>query len=270
MISIFAKPAFVRTNAAIGNHIVRVSSRVRGDEIGAYIGAKLNGERSDVNIFLKPRNLDGLMAGDYIDMLDDSTLVEKLKERPDLKIITMSQIQYEYVKRELPNEVVLIHHHHINIERARREPNNKLIGGFIGHSGHAQSLYFDIKEHLSLAGIEFVADFNSLTRKDAIKFYKSIDFLVVWNIEEYKDYFCSHPTKLINAASFGVPTLSQPIAGYKEFDIFYIPITDMNSLVEEAEKMKDKPYYKAWSDKVFEEAEKYHISKIAKLYEKLL
>ncbi|OGH18094.1 MAG: hypothetical protein A2868_03475 [Candidatus Levybacteria bacterium RIFCSPHIGHO2_01_FULL_40_15b] len=77
-------------------------------------------------------------------------------------------------------------------------------------------------------------------------------------------------TKIINAASFGIPTLTQPIAGYKEFNGFYIPIKDMDSLVKEAEKLKDVNYYNQWSDRVFNEAEKYHISKIAELYKRLL
>ena len=277
MISFFAKPTFLRTDKTIGVYVARVSSRVRGQEIAEYLGAKLNpSERmaEDLCIFIKPRGLDGLKDGDYVDLLDGIEIIPKLKERPDIKIIAMSQVQYEHLRKELKNEIILIHHHHINFEEFRRTRNENLVGGFIGHSGLAYNQYTEIKERLSMAGIDFIADFNSQTRQDMVNFFKKIDFLVVWNSEDYKDCFYSHPTKIINAASFGIPSLAQLIAGYKEFDGFYIPIkgfdfANLDFLVKETEKLKDINYYNQWSDKVFQEAKKYHISEIAKLYQAL-
>jgi hypothetical protein len=272
MISFFAKPAFLRVDKTTGPHIVRVSSRVRGQEIAEYLGAKFSPqerEPGDLCIFVKPRSLEGLKNGDYVDILDGIEIIPKLKERPNIKVISMSQIEYEYLIKELKNEIHLIHHHHINFEEFRRTRNENLVGGLIGHSEVAYNYYAEFKERLSKVGIDFIADFNSQTREDMIKFFKKIDFMLVWNIPGYKDCFYSHPTKLINAAAFGIPTLTQPMAGYKEFDGFYIPITDSDSVVKEAEKLKDINYYNQWSDKIFEEAKKYHISEIAKLYRAL-
>ena len=73
----------------------------------------------------------------------------------------------------------------------------------------------------------------------------------------------------INAASFGIPTIANWKLGYKEFDGHYIPVKTMDSLVAEAEKMKDKNYYDEWSNKIIPETEKYHISKIAEIYRQL-
>lgn len=276
MISFFAKPSFLRTDKTTGVFVTRVSSRIRGEEISEYLGEKYNPqERADgLCVFLKPRGLDSIKDGDYVDILDEITLIPKLKERPGIKVIAMSQAQYEYLKENLKNEVFLIHHHNINFERFRRTRNENLVGGLIGHSVVAYNFYNELKERLSKVGINFIADFNSQTRQNMIDFFKKIDFLVVWNSENYKDCFYSHPTKIINAASFGIPTLTQPIAGYKEFDGFYIPIkgfdfAGFDSMTEEAEKLKDVNYYNQWSNKVFEEAEKYHISKIAELYRQL-
>ena len=272
MISFYAKTPFLRIDKTTGAFVTRVSSRIRGEEMSEYLGAKYNPQEravDDLCVFLKPRNIDSLKDGDYVDILDDITLIPKLKERPGLKVIAMSQIQYEYLKENLKNEIVLIHHHHINFERFRRTRNNNLIGGAIGHSKYAHDLYEDIKNHLSGSGIDFVSILSYQTREDMLDFFKKIDFLVAWNIDEYKDYPHSHPTKIINAASFGIPSLSQPIAGYKEFGGFYIQIKDMDSLVKEAEKLKDTDNYNRWSDMVFNEAEKYHISNIANLYKQL-
>lgn len=271
MISFFAKPSFLRDKTT-GVFVTRISSRVRGEEISEYLGAKYNPqERSedDLCVFLKPRGLDSVKDGDYVDILDDATLTPKLKERPGIKVIAMSQAQYEYLKENLSNEIFLIHHHHINFERFRRTRNDNLVGGAIGHSEYARDLYDKIRDSLSGSGIDFVSIFTYQTRQDMVDFFKKIDFLVAWNVDKYKYYPHSHPTKIINAASFGIPTLSQPIAGYKEFNGFYIPIKDMDSLVEEAKKLKDVNYYNQWSDKVFNEVEKYHISNIAELYRQL-
>ncbi len=272
MISIFAKPPFLREDKTTGVFVTRVSSRIRGEEISAFMETKYNPEvRDGVCIYLKPRQLDGLQDGDYVDILDEISLIPKLKERPKINVIAMSQIQYEYLTQNLKNKVVLIHHHHINFERFRRTRNKKLVGGAIGHSSHADNQYKEIKRALSGSDIDFAPILSYKTRQDMLDFFKRIDFLVTWNIDEYKDHPHSHPTKLINAAAFGIPTLSQPIAGYKEFAEFYIPIAfeNMDSLVTEAVKLKDTQYYQSWSDRVFNEAEKYHISEIAELYKQL-
>ena len=270
MISIYAKPWFLRINEATGDsYVSRVSSRIRGEEISEYMGTKYNVEErtaDDLCIFIKPRGLDSIKDGDYVDVLDGIELIPLLKERPGVKVIAMSQVHYEYLKEELKNEIYLIHHHHINFERFRRAKNNILTGGIIGHSPEAYDVYNRIKKQLAEVGIEFIAVLNYKTRQDMTDFFKKIDFLVTWWGDFDRNCFYSHPTKIINAASFGIPALSQSVAGYKEFAGFYIPIEDMDSLVEEAVKLKDISYYQGWSDKVYGEAEKYHISNISKLY----
>jgi len=272
MISIYAKSPFLKTDQTTGVYVNRVSSRIRGEEISEYMGTKYNSQErlaDDLCIYLKPRGLESLKDGDYVDILDEVSLIPKLKERPGIKVIAMSQAQYEYLKENLSNEIFLIHHHHINFERFRRTRNNNLVGGAIGHSKYAHDLYGEIKDALSGSSIDFVSILTYQTRQDMLDFFKKIDFLVAWNIDIYKNYPHSHPTKIINAASFGIPTLTQPIAGYKEFAEFYIPIKNVNSLVREAVKLKDVDYYQSWSDKVYGESERYHISKIAELYKQL-
>ncbi len=77
------------------------------------------------------------------------------------------------------------------------------------------------------------------------------------------------PTKIINAASFGIPSIAYPLRGYKEIEGYYVRASNMKELLTEVEKFKDKDYYKKWSGKVLKMSEKYHISEVAKLYKKL-
>ena len=53
MISIFAKPPYFlgEEGKKEGWILQRVSSRIRGEEISAYLGANYNQERSDINIY---------------------------------------------------------------------------------------------------------------------------------------------------------------------------------------------------------------------------
>jgi hypothetical protein len=67
------------------------------------------------------------------------------------------------------------------------------------------------------------------------------------------------PTKLINAASFGVPSVAYPLSGYKEW-MHYTPATD---IVEGVKNLKFD------SKELIEASEYYHISNVAKRYEAL-
>ena len=110
---------------------------------------------------------------------------------------------------------------------------------------------------------------NYKTRQDIVDFYKTIDIQVIGYFKHY-DHAYRHPTKIINAASFGIPTIAAPILGYKEFEGHYIPAGNMESLLVAVDKLRDIKYYSQWSTKIIKEAEKYHISNIAKLYQQLV
>lgn len=274
MISINARPSYWDIGHTNEKYMHRLSARVRGEEIVEYIGGKFNAkdrEKNDICIFVKPRNLTNIQDGDYVDVLDEIKLVPLLKMRPKIKVIAMSNVHFEHLKKELKNKIILIPHHHINFEREKRTRNKSLVGGMIGSPSKIIYVVVDkIREALAGVGIEFTICFNSRTRQEMVSYYKSIDFLVNWYLDIYKrDSFYRHPTKILNAASFGIPTLAQPISGYREVEGFYIPIETVDDIVREAGKLKSLKYYTQWSRKVVKEAEKYHISNIAKLYQNL-
>ena len=72
-----------------GTVLCRVSSRIRGEEISEYLG------NIKTNIYVKPRHLEEVKNGDYVDILDDPTYVERLKSRPNIKVIAMSLSHYD-------------------------------------------------------------------------------------------------------------------------------------------------------------------------------
>jgi hypothetical protein len=239
MISIFAKHTFFLGEAGKEENweLKRVSSRIRGEEIAEYLGAKLNQERSDVNIYVKGCGHGQLKDGDYVDILDDVWTVDWLKDRPGIRVIAMSLSHLDWLKEQLKNEIVYIPHHHLNFERVRKTGK----GMVTGYVGAPQNIKADI----------YLTNFK--TRQDIIDFYKKIDIQVIGDVPDVPYY---HPTKIINAMSFGIPTVAPKKMGYREVEGFYF---------QSIEELKN-----GWdAERLIKEAEKYHISKIAELYKKL-
>lgn len=276
MISIFAVPSYVGksySKHAPESSARRLSSRIRGDEIAEYLDTRLNptsGYENDVRIYVKPKSLDIVRDGDWVDFLDSTGgFSALLKDRPKIKVIAASQCSYDCLKEYLTNEIVLIPSHHINQERIKRARKEVSVGGYIGSpSPVAFRMYDEIGTRLKEVGFEFVTCFNFKTKQDAIDLYRQIDLFIIgdWvgNDSPHKI-----PTKIINAASFGIPSIAYPLRGYKEIEGNYVQARNISELLVEVEKFKNRDYYNEWSNKVVAMAEKYHISVIAGLYQKL-
>lgn len=276
-ITFISKPIFFKSGINGGVYPIRLSSRIRGEEIAEYLGGTytLDGayDKGGVRIHLKPRTLRRVKDGDYVDIIDDAqNLIPRLKERPGVKIIAYNKPYYDFLKSELKNEIVLIPHPHINFENKKRAKNKTLIGGMIGKSSPASYEIFNpIKEALGKAGIKFREWFTYENRKEILDFYKQADFQVVWYNRMPDDYsrFYRYPGKIINAASFGIPTIAQKILGHKEMEGYYIPAETHEDIVRETLKLQDEEYYNIWSKKLIEKAKEFHVSEIAKLYRRL-
>jgi len=246
-----------------------LTSRVRGDEITNYLKGKRNPpEPEGVCIYLKPRNLDKVKDGWYVDFLDGGVRYGDLAKRPKIKVIAASEASYEELKAKIPNPVVLIPCHHINHERAKRTRTEVTTCGYIGSpSPLATKIYEEIAQELKQIGFEFTTCFNYHTREDAVSLYMGIDLFVIapWDDKNIHKI----PTKIINAASFGIPTIAYPMAGYKEIEDYYVKAMSNKEIVEQAMLFKDKEYYQKWVDKILPMAEKYHIENIIKLYQEI-
>lgn len=276
MISIFAVPSYVGksySRHAPESSARRLSSRIRGDEMAEYLGARLNptsGYENDVCIHVKPRDFDKVRNGNWVDFLDSSRgYMAVLGNRPKVKVIAASQCSYDCLKENLTNEIVLIPSHHINQERIKRERNEISVGGYIGSpSPEAFKMYNEIEAALKKIGFDFVTCFDYKDRHDAVNLYKQVDLFIIgaWVGDDSPHKI---PTKIINAASFGIPSIAYPLRGYKEIEGNYVQARNISEMLVEVKKFKDKNYYNEWSNKVVEMAEKYHISKIADLYRKL-
>lgn len=244
MISIFAKSTnFLGEEGKEKEWLLqRMSSRIRGEEIAGYLGAKLNQERSEVNIYVKGCGHGQIKDGDYIDILDDLWTIDWLKDKPGIRVIAMSLSHFDYLKSILKNEIIYIPHHHINFERDVRTRKEITTCGYVG-----------APQNIKVEGFKFIYLTNFKTRADIIDFYKKIDIQVIGSVPNVPYY---HPTKIINAMSFGIPTVAPKIMGYREVEGFYF---------QDIKELRD-----GWdAERLIKEAEKYHISNIALKYQNL-
>lgn len=286
MISIFAKEAFLNTNPhepfrlrtkpVRAGHLQRVSSIIRGDQVADEIGAKYNpesGYENDVCIYVKPYvkkgddfKFEGRKA--YIDIIDGHNLAHLAHKHPEVGVITCSEADYNLMKGELPrNEVVLIPQHHCNFENITRTRKEISRVGVIGTKNAFPFLPDGIKEELSNRNIELVEFSEFFTRQDIIDFYMSIDVQIVWR--PYKKIL-SNPLKLVNAASFGIPTIALDESAFWELGNTYIPVDDLEGFLKSLDDLRNNPsLYEHYSNQLIGIAKNYHISAIGERYKEL-
>lgn len=275
MISFFAKRTYFLDDPTKPGQVYlqRLTSRVRAEEIAAYLGAKLNppsGYENDVCIYVKSSRFDRIRDGDYVDLLDDLYAIEQLKTRPKVKAIAMSKPHLEYLQTFLKNEIVYIPHHHINIKRVRRRRKKIINCGYVGSNPRYDvDINKELGERLKKIGLNFIPLYNYATRDDIINYYKKIDLQIIGHFNRL-DIPYYHQTKIVNAMSFGIPTIASQRLGYRDVEGYYIPVNNMDELMAAAKNLKDPSQYNLWPEKIIAESEKYHISEIAKLYQQLV
>ena len=267
-ISFFSRPTLVIKDKENKDLLFRISGTVRGKQIADYLGGKYNpteGWQDDTLVYLKPRSLSYVKDGDYVDILDNKPEAARLLgARPGINVIAMTTPHAEWLRSFLPNKVIIIPHAHVNFERVKRTRKKVLTCGYIG----ALSPYhieINKKVRDALKGFKFIGLFNFTTRKEIIDFYKKIDIQVIGYFDFIKDCPYYHEKKIVDAMSFGIPTIAGYKLGYKDIEDFYIKVSNLDELVKEAEKLRG-----GWNAKrLIKKSEAYHISNISKLYKKL-
>lgn len=272
MVTFYTRPPFNKFDSRDGKpYLKRISSIVRGEQIANYLGAKLNPkERDGVAIYVKPLRLDNIRDGDYVDVLDDSSvhvklgsIYQRLKELKKVNVLAMTTEHKKWLESHLPNKIVHIPHQHMNFERIRRTRREVITAGYIGtYVGRHEHL---CKELETLLPLKFIYLFSYPTREDIIRFYQSIDIQVIPMFGHLTNVPYYHEKKIVDAMSFGIPTISEERLGYKDIDDYYIKVKDRNDILTEIVKLQS-----GWdAERLINKAEDYHISKIAKLYERL-
>lgn len=287
MISIFAKPAFLNTASNTPfiskevsykghGHLQRVSSMIRGDQIADYLGAKLNpitGFDDDVCIYVKPHIKKGTTVFDfegkrsYIDIIDGWGLLPVLEKYLEVGVIACSKQDAKILSKFLDNRITFIPQHHCNYERAIRMRREIKTVGIIGTEDAFVHLPEGLEQELEKKGIKLLKYSKFFSREDIIEFYKSIDVQIVWRPYRMR---LSNPLKLVNAASFGIPTIAYPETVFEELGQCYLKAETLEEFLYQLDTLRNSQIvYRTFSDECLRKAEEYHIDNVAKEYKKL-
>lgn len=271
-ITFFAKPAWW---AASHGYMKRVSSIIRADQIADRIGAKVNpesGYEDDVCIYVKPHIRDHAgykFAGQrsYLDIIDGWKLIGSLRAQSKLVCIACSKKDKETLERETSSKIIFIPQHHCNFDRETKEHGDIKKIGLIGTASAGSFVPEELKQGIKDRGLELVEFAGFTDRLDIVDFYKNIDLQLVWR--PYKKWL-ANPLKIVNAASFGVPTIALDEPHFAEVEGCYVPVKDIDGFFQNLEAIRSSSgMYEKIMQTCLLKAEDYHIDKIAEMYKAL-
>lgn len=272
-ISFFAQPPYVL------RHLQRVSTIIRGEQIASYmLNARLNpphGYKNDVCIYVKPnvkRDQDFKFEGHpYLDMVDGFELRHLLNKYPEVPAIVFSDIDAQTMPKYVSNKIIVIPHQHINFERVHRERENIRKVGVIGSEGAFKYIPNEIRHGLANRKIELVEHSTMFPRTIVTKFYSQMDVMLVWRpyIHPSKPGLYN-PFKIVNASSFGIPTIALDEPAFAEMEGCYIPVATPEEFLTQLDALRSsQTLYTDIAKICLQKSDRYHIENIAKLYRKL-
>lgn len=235
------------------------SGEIRGRQVAKYLGAKLNPSNSQgtTSVYVKIQPPKNYPENSYLDIVDGIERTCWLLHNK-IGIIASSISGYNFLSSLFPTyKVILIPQHHCNYERVVRENRSPEKIGVVGGGG-------------AIMNPEVYTRFNVIhtkkykTRKDVMDAYRNLDIQIIWR---QTDNPLKNALKIINAASFGIPTVAYQADVYQEMDNYYYPI---RSLDEMEAKVKELQKHGWDADRLIEKADEFHISNISKLYLRFL
>jgi len=209
----------------------------------------------------------------FVDVVDSDVIFPTLAKYPNIRVLAISRTAVDYIEARLENKVFYVPEHHCNFDNFIIPHRTAKIVGFVGYK-ECFDLPFDaVGFALDKLGLEFVCKFvdDSTTREDVVEFYKTIDIQLCFrsprNIVGMPPEL-KNPLKIVNAASFGIPTVSYPEISYmREFSPYLTgrTIDDICSHIERVKKLDVDIRHQ-----LVEKAKPYHIDKVVDIYRDML
>jgi hypothetical protein len=244
------------------------SGQIRGLQMAQHFKARLNPPEwsydFDIHIWVKQQPPDPLPDNSWLDVLDEHRRIPWLKQHPECGVIASSETGHEHLTEVLGrDDILLIPQHHVNFDRLRRARQEVLVAGVVGGPGAIQCDIDDLKQVLADLGLEFRWLRHFRNPAEIVEFYQDLDVQIVWRKQNRP---LKNPLKIINAMSFGIPTIGYPEMAYREVEGYYWPVHDFTELSTAIHELRDG----FDARRLIEKAEEYHIEQIAPLYGALL
>lgn len=248
------------------------SGEIRGTQMARRFKARLNPSEPwhydfDVHVWVKMEPKDMSLPGrHWLDVLDAQERVSWLLKHPECGVIASSLSGYEYLKQKLlRDDILLIPQHHCNVERVRRQRSEIKVAGVVGGEGAIRCDMDELRAVLAAYEIEFRWLQQFETREQVDAFYRDLDLQIVWR-QGRQERPLKNPLKIVNAMSYGIPTIAYPELAYKEVDGYYLPAESIEELAQAIKVLRSG----FDAQRLIDKAEEYHLDNVAKLYRGLL
>ncbi|MHA1690355.1 MAG: glycosyltransferase [Candidatus Heimdallarchaeaceae archaeon] len=270
------------------------SDRCRGIDIAERLGCPIDVPYSEITsddtiLMIKHCNakIFDRTQKIYVDIVDGfNGGYNFIASNPFITVVTMTAKAAEYAKKTwFPNNnIIWIPHSHCNNERVvrpDREVKVVLYNGF--HLGFPLEHWKIFKQKIEAQGFkarraQTIENKNSPNlRLDCCNLYMSSDIQVSFRSSTpYKllPLILKGPTKLNNAGSFRIPSVSYPESAFTDNHGepgCFLPAKTIDEMVEQCVKLRDdKDLYNEIAQGAYESAQPYHIDEIIKYDEEML
>lgn len=247
------------------------SGQIRGIQIAHKLKAKVNPkvyDPSSICIYIKDFPLGPIPDNTYIDVVEDSRGLRWVVNHPEIGIIASSRMILDYLRtRTGRTDIVFIPQHHCNFERFIKPTRELKVVGIIGNALSFQYPLIELRERLKSNGLQLKTLIKKKfkDRKEVCEFYKQIDVQIVFR----KDDNLRNPLKLINAMSFGIPTVAFPEPSFVLEKLPFIHARNIDDMIKAILLLKNPELYKASAIEGINASQDYHIDFISELYKQL-
>jgi hypothetical protein len=182
--------------------------------------------------------------------VDGKERIPWLREHPEVGVIACSLSSMRYLEKTLRGRTIgYIPQHHANFERRIVTTQFPPRLGVVGGTGCVPPFMADEVQH-----------FNPKTREAVVAAYQAIDIQLVWRRNTHP---IKNPLKILNAASFGIPTVAYPSDAYEEFNGCYWPARTEAEARRHIKDLTERGWDRA---RLLAKAERFHIERVARMY----
>lgn len=231
--------------------------------------------RGDVVLCVKSMPEDSAVrhvARILMDVIDSPASLEWLKGHEKVEIVSIGRTHAAYMQELFPGRRVwLLPEHHCNREGARVRVEQPRVVGYCGTLEGLQLKVDDIIKAIAPLGYELILNYDPPTREDVCRFYRCIDVQLCWR-PSLSDPRLKNPLKLVNAGSFGVPTIAWPEVSYvEECPSEFLTALTLDDVVGYLSNFREcSRGYRTWCDVAYQLSERYSLERVASMYEEVL
>ncbi|MBU2685857.1 MAG: hypothetical protein KKF27_21660 [Gammaproteobacteria bacterium] len=253
------------------------SGEIRGIQMAGALGGKVDpasGYENDRCIYILGRIPEKEPEFSYHDVMDCGlAILSRVEEQTRGSLIAVGREHESYLRERFPNrKVFCLPQHHCNFDNEMRPERPVLTVGTIGGDASIQWPHYAMERMLREIGAEWRYGNECNRRRKVCAFYRNLDIQILWR-PTHRRGLIRHvgPLKLINAGSFGIPTVAYPEPSYTaEWKKECLWAETMEHLIHLVKKLKDTPaFYAERAGVALEKAKEYHISRVAENYKAL-